>query len=78
MKLFYNGTLIVLAGVAFGILLYTDVLNPETKSKGFKSLVDFTTALSFIVAPVIAILNYILVQRKYVGTDFEPQHGKKD
>lgn len=76
-KLFYNGTLIVLASVAFGILLYTDVLNPETKSKGFKSLVDFTTALSFIVAPVIAILNFILVQRKYVGTDFEPPKWKK-
>ncbi len=76
-KIQYNATLVLLAGVAFGILLYTDVLNPNTKSKGFKSLVDFTTALSFVVAPVIAILNLILVQRKYVGENFEPPVWKK-
>ena len=73
----YNATLVLLAGVAFGILLYTDVLNPNTKSKGFKSLVDFTTALSFVVAPVIAVLNFILVKRKYVGEKFEPPIWKK-
>ena len=76
-KIQYNATLVLLAGVAFGILLYTDVLNPNTKSKGFKSLVDFTTALSFVVAPVIAILNLILVQGKYVGENFEPPVWKK-
>tara|TARA_B100000674_G_scaffold496220_1_gene525786 strand:+ start:241 stop:1599 length:1359 start_codon:yes stop_codon:yes gene_type:complete len=76
-KIQYNLTLVLLAGVAFGILLYTDVLNPNTKSKGFKSLVDFTTALSFVVAPVIAVLNFILVRRKYVGERFEPPIWKK-
>ena len=76
-KIQYNATLVVLAGVSFGILLYTDVLNPHTKSKGFKSLVDFTTAFSFIVAPVIAIINFILVQKKHVGKDFEPPLWKK-
>ena len=76
-KIQYNATLVLLAGVAFGILLYTDVLNPNTKSKGFKSLVDFTTALSFVVAPVIAVLNFILVKRKYVGKNFEPPKWKK-
>jgi len=77
-KVQYNSTLVVLASIAFGILLYTDVLNPNTKSKGFKSLVDFTTALSFFVAPVIAILNFILVKRKYVGENFEPPLWKKN
>ena len=76
-KIEYNGTLIILAGVAFGILVYTDVLNPNTKSQGFKSLVDFTTAFSFIVAPIIAILNFILVNKKYIGNDFEPPIWKK-
>ena len=77
-KIQYNATLILLAGVAFGILLYTDVLNPNnTNPKGFKSLVDFTTALSFVVAPVIAVLNFILVKRKYVGEKFEPPIWKK-
>ena len=76
-KIQYSATLVLLAGVAFGILLYTDILNPNTKSKGFKSLVDFTTALSFVVAPVIAVLNFILVKRKYVGEKFEPPLWKK-
>lgn len=77
-KIQYDATLVLLAGVAFGILLYTDVLNPNnTKSKGFKSLVDFTTAFSFVVAPVIAILNYILVNKKYIGEGFEPPVWKK-
>ncbi len=76
-KVQYNGTLIILASVAFGILVYTDVLNPNTKSKGFKSLVDFTTAFSFVVAPVIAILNFILVKKKYIGEGFEPPVWKR-
>lgn len=76
-KVEYNGTLIILASVAFGILVYTDVLNPNTKSQGFKSLVDFTTAFSFVVAPVIAILNLILVRKKYIGERFEPPIWKR-
>ena len=76
-KVEYNGTLIILASVAFGILIYTDVLNPNTKSQGFKSLVDFTTAFSFVVAPVIAILNLILVRKKYIGERFEPPIWKR-
>ena len=39
---------------------------------GFKFLVDIATTISFIVAPVIAIMNFSLVQEKYVGKDFVP------
>jgi len=39
---------------------------------GFKFLVDIATTISFIVAPVIAIMNFSLVQEKYVGKEFVP------
>lgn len=73
----YNLTLLFVGIVSFGIL-YFYIYNPETKStEGFKALTDFTTAFSFLVAPVIAVLNFILVQRKHVGHEFEPPKWKK-
>jgi Mn2+/Fe2+ NRAMP family transporter len=39
---------------------------------GFKFLVDIATTISFIVAPIMAIMNFRLVQEKYVGKDFVP------
>ncbi len=73
----YNLTLLFVGLVSFGIL-YVYIYNPETKStEGFKALTDFTTAFSFLVAPVIAVLNFILVQRKHVGEEFEPPKWKK-
>ncbi|MBD3635806.1 MAG: divalent metal cation transporter, partial [Crocinitomicaceae bacterium] len=39
---------------------------------GFKSLVNLATSVSFIIAPVIAIFNFILVGKKHVGEKFVP------
>lgn len=73
----YNSTLIIVGLISFGILYFT-VYDPSLEDKkGFGSLVDFTTAFSFVVAPVVAVLNFILVQKKYVGEDFEPPLWKK-
>lgn len=37
-----------------------------------RSLVDFATVLSFVIAPVIAIFNYKLVQGKYLDKRWQP------
>ncbi len=39
---------------------------------GFKFLVDVATTISFIVAPIVAIMNFSLVQEKYIGKEFVP------
>ena len=51
--------------------MYQFVYSPNATS-GFKSLVDFTTTFSFLVAPIIAIVNFKLMQKKYVGQDATP------
>lgn len=63
----YNVTLLVLIGVSFAIMYFT-VFSPTAETKAFKGLIDFTTTFSFIIAPVIAILNFRLVQKKFIGT----------
>ena len=44
----------------------------ETTVSGFKFLVDIATTISFIVAPIVAVMNFSLVQEKYVGKEFVP------
>ena len=65
----YNISLLLAASGAFGLIYY--YLIAEQNGQGFKSLVDMATALSFLVAPFIAIANYSLVTNK----DF-PEHSK--
>ncbi len=38
----------------------------------FGVLVNIATIISFLIAPIIAIFNFILVQKKYVGNDAVP------
>lgn len=44
----------------------------ENSINGFKFLIDIATTISFIIAPIIAIINFKLVQEKYVGKEFVP------
>lgn len=37
-----------------------------------KGLIDLATTISFLIAPLIAIANFILVNKKYVSTDNTP------
>jgi Mn2+/Fe2+ NRAMP family transporter len=37
-----------------------------------RSLVDFATVLSFVIAPIIAIFNFKLVRGKYLDTQWQP------
>ena len=38
----------------------------------FGILVNIATIISFLIAPVIAIFNFILVQKKYIGKEATP------
>lgn len=69
---FYSFMVLVLAVGAF-IIIYTF----STDKDGFKGLIDFATTLSFIVAPVIAIMNYRLVLSPFVNKEYEPHLWKK-
>jgi Mn2+/Fe2+ NRAMP family transporter len=44
----------------------------ESDKEGFKGLVNLATSVSFIIAPIIAVFNLILVGKKYVGEKFVP------
>ena len=70
-KKLFNLSLIILVGISFTIMYYF-VYAPTSSPKGFKNLVDFTTSTSFIFAPIIAIVNFRLVQSKFVGKDAAP------
>lgn len=73
----YVISILILSVVSF-VLMYFLYFDPSLESKsGFKSIVDLATSTSFVVAPVIAILNFILVQKKYIGEGFTPPLWKK-
>ena len=63
----YNRSILLLSAVSFGIM-YFFVFAPTPKG-GFKELVDFTTTFSFLVAPIIAIVNFRLMDKKYIGSE---------
>lgn len=48
------------------------ILAFEHDPNGFKLLINIATTISFIVAPVIAILNYRLVQKDIIGKENSP------
>lgn len=67
---FYNGSLVFTAIGAFAIIYY--YLFATSNPAGFKNLVDIATTLSFLVAPIIAIVNYKLVTDKHFPKDAQP------
>jgi Mn2+/Fe2+ NRAMP family transporter len=46
-----------------GAFIVCEIFSPEE----FKQLVLITTTLSFVVAPLVAIMNVLLVRRKHIG-----------
>lgn len=55
---------------AFGS--YLIILYFVDQPSGFKGLIDLATTVSFLISPIIAIVNLKLVSRKYVGLEGEP------
>ena len=66
-KLIYTLSLLLIAISAFFVIYYF-----ADKPSGFKSLIDLATTVSFLISPIIAIVNFRLVNKKYVGNDAEP------
>jgi Mn2+/Fe2+ NRAMP family transporter len=61
-------TCILITGLG-GLFL---ILAFENDPNGFKLIINIATTISFIVAPVIAILNYRLVQKDIIGKENSP------
>ncbi|MFT6716821.1 MAG: Mn2+/Fe2+ NRAMP family transporter [Saprospiraceae bacterium] len=62
----YIGSILILTVVSFAIM-YRYVYGPNASKAGFRDLIDFTTTFSFMVAPIIAIVNFRLMNKKYIG-----------
>ena len=69
-KMLYRVVLVIISIGAF-ILIYLFLPTPENP-KAFKKMVNLATSVSFILAPVIAVFNLILVSKKHVGEKFVP------
>ena len=65
-KIYLISLLITAVGSYLIILYFID------EPSGFKNLIDLATTISFLISPIIAIVNFKLVHKKYVGIDGEP------
>ena len=63
----YTVTILVLVIGSFSIIQLV-----KTTDFGIKGLVNIATTLSFIIAPIIAVLNAILVRKKHIGKNAPP------
>lgn len=66
-KTAYTWMMVVVAGVSFLFILLL--------SSNLKDLVDLATTLSFVIAPLIAIINYRVITSDQISEEFRP--GKK-
>ncbi|MDC0337945.1 Nramp family divalent metal transporter [Flavobacteriales bacterium] len=63
----YATTILIIVFGSFSIIELV-----KTTDFGIKGLVNMATTLSFIIAPIIAVFNVILVQKKHVGEHTPP------
>jgi len=63
----YIATILIIVIGSFSIIEFV-----KTTEFGIKGLVNIATTLSFIVAPIIAVFNVILVRKKHVGENTPP------
>ena len=66
-KNIYKITLLILV-----IGTYLVITSFKGDAEGFGNLIKLATITSFLVAPIIAVLNFILVQKKYIGNIHKP------
>ncbi|MCB0479055.1 MAG: divalent metal cation transporter [Crocinitomicaceae bacterium] len=65
--LMYRLSLLVLVIGTFAVILYF-----QNDPEGFGNLIKVATITSFLIAPIIAIFNFILVQKKFMGKGGNP------
>lgn len=63
----YTATILIIVIGSFSIIELV-----KTTDFGIKGLVNVATTLSFIIAPIIAIFNVILVRKKHIGDHTPP------
>jgi Mn2+/Fe2+ NRAMP family transporter len=71
----YSYAVATVAIVAFGVIYY--FLDFSGNPKGFTKLIDFATALSFGIAPIVAIANFYLVNNGLFPKNQRPKRGLK-
>lgn len=71
-KLVYTSCLLITAIGSYGIIFYF-----SDKPNGFNALVDLATTISFLVSPLIAIVNFKLVSKKYIQESAVPPLGMR-
>jgi Mn2+/Fe2+ NRAMP family transporter len=70
----YNAAVLVFAAVgAYAIIHF--LLFANANASGFKRLIDLATTISFLIAPLIAIVNYRLVTAKNFPKENQPGNG---
>lgn len=65
--LMYRLSLLVLVIGTFLVIIYF-----QNDPKGFGNLIKVATITSFLIAPIIAIFNFLLVQKKFLGNAGNP------
>jgi Mn2+/Fe2+ NRAMP family transporter len=75
-KKVYNISLLVIALISFFIIYYF-LYREGSNKEGFKALVDLAITISFVIAPIIAIVNFVLVGKKYVDKEYVPPKWMK-
>ena len=68
---FYNISIVVLLIGAFGVIYY--MLFWKHNPAGFRGLVDLATTISFLIAPLVAVVNYKLVTAPQFPEEARPK-----
>ncbi len=68
---FYNASILVLLIGAFGVIYY--MLFWKKNPAGFRGLVDLATTISFLIAPLVAIVNFKLVTSRHFPEGARPK-----
>ena len=63
----YTATILILVIGSFSVIELV-----KTTDFGIKGLVNIATTVSFIIAPIIAVLNALLVRKKHIGEHAPP------
>lgn len=72
----YSLAILFISLVSF-FIMYHFVYKANANKDGFRYLIDFTTTFSFLVAPIIAVVNFYLMKEKYIGKEAQPPNWMK-
>ena len=68
-----NKSVYPLALIVVGVVSYIIIFVFSNKPSGFKALIDLATTISFLIAPLIAFVNFRLVGKDFISADAVPK-----